>query len=405
VNTHLQTITLQENPMKKIITISLGLSLTAFGMSYEKFKQHTLTHAKALQSQSLSLETTNAKNNILLRSENPTLSLEASRFNPDNASSSLEYSVTASQSIRTSNYYGGLEDKANASTLLQQAYVTEGKAGYIKTLETLYTEYVFQSKLLNLLEEEYTLSNKVTGIVEERYNNGSENKVAYLQAKTNTLALKTQMYTTKQEMNTRYYQLFAIAGLKETVSLSKQFIYPVSAQTTSGTQLNPKQQVLNAKAKVLESQVRMNESSIENFEIYGGIENEPDQSILRVGVSLALPVFNNKSEEKRLAQLQQQQLTLDNEQLDIDIYTQKMMLKSSIKELSNQYHALKMLKTEQKTLNALLQEGYKIAQGSIFVMMSAQNKLIQTQKSLLQTQKMINNQKIELRFIQGQYND
>jgi len=53
----------------------------------------------------------------------------------------------------------------------------------------------------------------------------------------------------------------------------------------------------------------------------------------------------------------------------------------------------------------LLQEGYKIAQGSIFVMMSAQNKLIQTQKSLLQTQKMINNQKIELRFIQGQYND
>jgi hypothetical protein len=38
-------------------------------------------------------------------------------------------------------------------------------------------------------------------------------------------------------------------------------------------------------------------------------------------------------------------------------------------------------------------------------MMNAKNKLIQTQKSLLQTQKTINNKKIDLRFIRGQYND
>ncbi len=391
--------------MKKIVMISLGLTLVSFGMSYEKFKQYTLTHAKTLQKQSLSLQATQEQNNILLRSKNPSLNLEASRFNPDQTDSSFGYSVIASQSIRTGNFYGGLEDQANASALLQEAYVTQGKAGYIKTLENLYTEYVYQSKLLTLLQEEYKLSNKVTKIVEERYKNGSENKVAYLQAKTNTIALKTQMYTTKQQLNTRYYQLLAIAALKEKVTLSKTFIYPVSAQTNTGTKVNPQQQILDAKAKLLESQIRMNDSSIENFQVYGGIEDQPDQSILRVGVNVALPVFNNKSEEKRLAKLQQQQITLDNEQLDIDIHAQSMMLKSSIKELSNQYYTLVKLKTEQKTLNDLLQEGYKIAQGSIFVMMNAQNKLIQTQKSLLQTQKMINTQKIKLRFIQGQYND
>jgi len=64
-----------------------------------------------------------------------------------------------------------------------------------------------------------------------------------------------------------------------------------------------------------------------------------------------------------------------------------------------------VLKKEQQLLNDLLQEGYEISQGSIFVMMNAKNKLIQTQKSLLQTQKIINNKKIDLRFIQGQYND
>ena len=206
-------------------------------------------------------------------------------------------------------------------------------------------------------------------------------------------------------MNTLYYQLLAIAGLKKKVSLEKAFIYPISSSISTSKQVNSKQQILTAKTKLLESQMRMNDSSIESYDLYTSIEDEPDQSILRVGISMALPIFNNKSEEKMLAKLQKEQLILDGEQLDIDIYTQTQMIRSSIQELSSQYQALKNLKKEQQVLNDLLQEGYKISQGSIFVMMNAKNKLIQTQKSLLQTQKMINTQKIDLRFIQGQYND
>ena len=391
--------------MKKIIMISLGLSLCAFGMSYQQFKKYTEKNAKALQSQALSLQTTQEQNNILLRAKNPTLGLEASRFNPTQASSSFNYSAFVTQSIRTSNYYAGLEEKASAQTLLQNAYVQDGKAGYMRALEKLYTEYVYQNKLLTLLKDEYTLSNKVTHIVKQRFDNGSENKVAYLQAKTNSMSLKTQMYTTRQEMKRLYYQLLAIAGLTKKVSLEKKFIYSVSTQNIVNTTKNTKQQILDAKAKLLESQVRMNESSINSYELYGGLEDEPDQSIVRMGINIPLPVFNTKSEEKKLAKLQMQQLSLDNEQLEVDLYTQKEMLKASIKELSAQYYALKALKAEQKTLTDLLQEGYEIAQGSIFVLMSAKNKRIQTQKSLLQTQKIINNQKIELRFIQGYYND
>jgi outer membrane protein TolC len=213
------------------------------------------------------------------------------------------------------------------------------------------------------------------------------------------------MFTTKQEMNTLYYQLLAIAGLRKKVHLEKQFIYSISSQVQTSSHTNAKQQILQAKEKLLESQIRMNESSIESYDLYSSIEDEPDQSIIRVGISIPLPIFNDKSEEKMLAKLQREQLILDSEQLEIDISTQKDMIKSSIKELSNQYQALKVLKKEQQLLNDLLQEGYKISQGSIFVMMNAKNKLIQTQKSLLQTQKIINNKKIDLRFIQGQYND
>jgi len=391
--------------MKKIMLILIFSTYVVFGMSYKEFKKYTQKNAKVLQSQALSVQTRQEENNILLRTKNPTLGLQASRYNPDLTSSSFEYAATATQTIRTSNYYGGLEDKAKASTLLQQAYVQDGKAGYMRTLEILYTDYVYQSKFLALLQEEYTLSNKVINMVKVRYKNGSENRVAYLQAKTDTLALKTQMYTSKQEKNARYYQLLAAAGLHKKVSLEKRFIYSVSAKVNSATHTNTKQQILTAKSKLLESQIRMNESSINSFDLYGEMENEPEQSIARIGISIPIPVFNNKSEEKMLAKLQIQQLSLDKEQLNIDIHTQTELLKSSIKELSAQYRSLKTLRNEQKTLYSLLQEGYQIAQGSIFVMMNAKNKLIQTQKSLLQTQKMSNNQKIELRFIQGQYND
>lgn len=391
--------------INKYLGVFLGFSLYAYGMNYEEFKEYAEKNAKILQKQALNQQITQVSNAILLRSNNPSLDIEVSRFNPNTSSNSFQYAATATQTVRTFNYYDGLKEKADANSLLQSAYNKEGKAGYFKTLALLYTEYVYQSKLLLLLEDEYKLSNKVTAIVKERYDNGSENKVSFLQTKTDTITLKTQMYTTKQNLNTNYYQLLSVAGLRKTVSLQKKFIYSVSRKTSNTGEEHPQKQILNAKQKLIQSQIHMNENSIESYELYGVIDNEPEQSILRVGVSIYLPIFNDKSEEKMLAKLQMQQLALEKEQLDIEIFSQKEMLKSSITELSTQYNALKNLLKEQKILYSLLREGYEIAQGSIFMMMTAKDKLIQTQKTLLQTQKTINIQKINLRFIQGHYND
>ncbi len=391
--------------MKNIIMLFFTLSLTLFGMSYTKFKKHILKHSKVLQSQNLSLQTTKQANNILLRTANPTLDLEVSRFDPDFSSSEFGYSISASQTIRTENYMNGLKEKSNASTLLREAFIVQGRAGYIKTLEKLYTEYVYQNKLLSLLHQEYKLSNNVTDMVKERYRNGSENKVAYLQTKTETLLLKTQMHTTKRQVKTLYYQLLAIAGLNKKVSLEKKFIYSISSKMTPSSKLSPKQNILLAKKRVYASQLSMNKSNFESYDFHMGMEKEPDQSILKLGISIPLPLHHDKSEERALARLQMEQAKLDSEQLSTNLKSQKQILKASIKELSLQYNALKILQRDQKALAVLLNEGYQIAQGSLFQLMNAKNRLIQTGKSLLQTQKIINDQKIQLHFLQGYYND
>lgn len=392
--------------MKKIIMIFLAFGLDAFGMSYEKFKDHTLKHSKVLQSQALTVQTTEQQNNILLRTSNPILTLEVASFDEDLINNRHSgYTISASQTIRTGSYMDGLKDNTYASTLLQQAFVTQGKAGYIKALETLYTAYVYQNKLLSLLQQEYTLSGQVTHMVKERFENGSDNKVSYLQAKTETLTLKTQMYSTRQQLNTLYYQLLATAGLKKKVSLEKRFIYSVSSKTKNSSKLSPDQQILQAKEKLYRSHLNINQNSFQSYDLYTGFEKEPYQSIVRVGVNVPLSLHNDRGEERMLAKLQGQQVQLDQEQLSINVYAQKQMFKASIRELSLQYKALKILQKDQKSLTALLQEGYKIAQGSLFQLMTAKHRLIQTRKSLLQTHKMINEQKIELRFLQGDYNE
>ena len=389
----------------KTLVIFLSFSLTLFSMSYEQFKRHTLKNSKILKSQTLTLQSRQQENNILLRTANPVLSLEGSRFNEKVGDNRFGYAVTASQTIRTPGYMDGLQSKAKASSLLSQAFVTQGRAGYLKTLEELYTQYVYQNKMLSLLQQEYTLSNKVTKMVKERYQSGSENKVAYLQARTETLTLKTQMYTTKQQQSTLYYQLLAVAGFSKKISLEKRFIYSVSSKTKRSSKLSPQQQILKAKKKVFQSDYNMNQSSFQNYSLYGGIEKEPDQSILRFGLNIPLAIHNDRSEERMLAKLKMQQTQLDAEQLTINTRSQKKMIKAAIRELSNQYYALRTLQKEQQELTTLLQEGYKIAKGSLFQLMTAKNKLIQTRKALLQTQKMINDQKIALRFLQGDYND
>jgi len=385
--------------------IFLAVSLSAFGMSYTQFKKHTLKHAKVLQSQALKEKQTQVQNDILLRTPNPTVDLEVGRYDADFTNIKYGYAVTASQKVRTNGYLGALTSLSAAKSMLSKASVFQNKSNYMKLMEETYIQYVYESKLLTLLQEEYRLSKKMTKVAKERYLNGAETKVSYLQAKTQTLSLKTQMSTTKQQMQSLYYTLLAMGGFSKKVTLAKKFIYSVSSKVKSSSRLNAQQKILLAKEKLYASQLQMHENRFTSYDITAGVEKEPGQSILRVGVSIPLPLRHNKEEEKALARLKMQQTALDSDVLRLNIKSQKQMLLSSLRELTSQYHALKQLKKEQQSLSNLLTEGYTIAQGSLFELMSTKNRLIQTKKSLLQTQKTINMQKIAYRLLQGYYND
>ncbi len=391
--------------MQKTGVLFIAFSLSLFGMGFERFRAYTLKHSPILRQQRLKVQMIETRNAMRLRTENPTLSVEGAHYDPKEGSNDFGFALTLSQPIRTERFYEGVQAAAIADLSLAQAYAAEGRAGFLRRLETLYTEFVYRSKLLALLREEYRLSRKTTDMVFKRYKNGSETKVAYLQAKTQTSLLRTQLYDARRQRDTLYYRLLAAAGFDKKISLSETFLYPVFTTVPESGKPSPLETILLAKEKVYRSKAIAAQGSFTRYELSTELEKEPDQSIFRVGVSIPLAIYHDRSEERMLAKLQQNSVVLERRQLAVTIKNRKAMLKSAIRELTSRYRALLSLQKEQKELTSLLQEGYALSKGSLFELMAAKNRLIQTRKALLQTQKTINEKKIELRFLQGAYND
>ena len=391
--------------MHKTIMVFVAVSITAYGMSYTQLKKATLKHAKVLQSQALNVQKTQEKNALSLRTANPTLDLEVSSFGNPYSDKSYGFAIGASQTIRTNSYLEALKHQAKAQTLLAQAYQVEGKARYLQTLELLYSEYAYKSAMLSILKKELSLSDEITRISKGRYLDGSEAKVRYLEAKTRALKLKSTLHTSKREIRTLHYQLLTMAGLTRNVPLAPRFIYPISKHHKRKTRDHSKSRILKAKEKLYDAQTEIAEQSYTSYNLRAGIEKEPDQSILRVGVSIPLPLRHHNEEEKALNKIKLRQLKLDRAQLAEKIDADKKIYRSAIEELSTQYHALKMLLKEEKAIASLRAEGYKIAQSSLLELVRSRKDVLETKKSMLQTQKESNYAQIHLRLLQGGYHD
>ena len=64
-----------------------------------------------------------------------------------------------------------------------------------------------------------------------------------------------------------------------------------------------------------------------------------------------------------------------------------------------------MLEKDQNELLLLFEEGYRISKGSLLDLLLTKRKLVSTRKTLIETVKLLNEQKIQLNYLQGKYND
>ncbi len=391
--------------IRRIVILTAAMPLLLWGIDFETFKKEVLAHSKILHAKALSLQMQMQKNRILLRSANPELGLEAGSYRPDGEDTSLGYAVDIRQRVRRGSFMKGLSMKADAAQLLAEAYYAEGREGYLKRLEELYTHYVYSVKRVALLEQESKLLGRVARMVYARYRSGSDAKVSWLKAKSEADALDAQIVRARAGKEAFYHQMLALAGMTKPISMDAAFLYPVEVGKHQNDDLSPKERIIQARERLLQSEKRLYTDTFQSFDIVGGVEQEPDQTIGRVGVAIPLTLFNTQKEERALAKMKLAQARLQNEQLAIETEAQKSIRLQTIEALAARYRMLAKLQREQQELAQLLQEGYRIAKVSLFELMRAKRTLLETRTSLLQTRKESNLKTIELRYLEGKKND
>jgi len=104
---------------------------------------------------------------------------------------------------------------------------------------------------------------------------------------------------------------------------------------------------------------------VKSYTLFGEIENEPDQSIGRVGIALDLPLFNRSNQEYRLAEIRAKQAALHTKRVETG---QRIRIESLLKQLDilqKRYSALKEQQSRERELLSLFEEGYRMAQSSL----------------------------------------
>jgi len=391
--------------MSRVILLSLSITLLLSAMSYEQFKKRVIRESKILQRSSISLQASKIEGDILMRSENPNIEVEMSRFDPDIGDSYSGYRASYSQSIRRDSYYNALSESRSSKERLSRAYVVKDRAKFISKLERLYTNLVYLDHLQQLLVKDLKISKRVSTIARKRYESGAESRVKYLQSKSDYTATKSRLISLQREIDIIYYDMMSLASIDRDIDLKKRFIYPITTTKYVDEDRSPLSRILSAKEEIATSDIALHSNSINRYSLFSELEKEPDQSIARVGIEVELPLFNQRSEERALATIHRRQLQIDREQLQLTQRIQKRSITHSISQLYQEYKALKILTKEQSEVLGLLEEGYRISKGSLLELMVAKQRVLETQKRVLDTQKEFNLKNIELNYLKGKYND
>ena len=131
---------------------------------------------------------------------------------------------------------------------------------------------------------------------------------------------------------------------------------------------------------------------------------EPDQIVKGVALSFPFPLFNTKYEEKRIAQLEAKKMNflIENEKNSIQTEHSKLLIQRELLEklkLKNE----NVLKLKMEVLEMFL-EKYKVSQTTLMELLNIKNQVIQTKENLIKINIALNQNAININYIQGDIN-
>ena len=388
--------------MKKAI-IGLSFLTILHAQTYEKLLEQAIENSLDLQLMQKQTEVIKLENKIDTRLKNPTVEFEVADFSSKRLLRQNEVGVRVgvSQELLLPWVKNDKVALANSKVSVAHEQYSLEKLVFVYNFNTLYIEYKKALQKENLAQDASQIASTILNIVEEKFNAGAVARSEFMQAQielqnTQTLEKQRQVETLKAKN-----RLLLFANVESSTEVEAGHQFEALKSSTQHPLLNIAQQ----EQSVAELELDVASHAIENIEVFSEIEAEPDQDIFRVGVSIPLPVFNNKSEEKQLAKLK-----LNNQKLRF--LKQERALKLEIEQLKEEIALEEQTKSsymsllaEQEKLLALYEEGYRVAKVNLFKLNSLKQELLVNKEQILESGFAIEQKNIKIAYLQGAYNE
>ena len=268
-------------------------------------------------------------------------------------------------------------------------------------MSLLYVEYSQKQKLLDLANEELKIAQKINEISNQRFLSGSLSKALMLQADIDYATAQSNVLEHEREHSLSHYDLLAFAGVTEELQIEPNYQFGL----INDEKENPDIALLESENAMSISESKLNTYAIESIEVFGEYEREGNQNIYRAGVSIALPFFNDKSEEKSILSLQERRNALALKAYKNRLQTKITTLKKELDTLNRLLQKRQSnLKNEQELMN-MYNDAYAIATINILELYEIKNRLLSTKREVINLQSQISRTTIDYNYTQGNYNE
>jgi cobalt-zinc-cadmium efflux system outer membrane protein len=388
--------------MNKIV-IALFLVVCLEAQNYEELLNQAIQNNLNLQLIQSQQEKVSLNGEIAKRYANPNLELEIADFSSQfvTKSNSFGAKIGVSQSIPLPHIQKDRESiTQNQINVVQKQYSVE-KSNFIYGFNLKYLAYKKAQNLLALHEKSIMLSKEILETVNQRYQEGAVAKSDYLEAKLEYSRTQNRRANLLFDVSKTKNELLAFSNITNAEFIESAHLFLLAQQTLPHSTI----ELGKAKNQVSQAKLELLQHSVESIEFFSELEKEPDQDIFRVGVSIALPTFNVKSEERQLEKIKIANQTLR-------IVNQERLLLLEIEQLKSENSQLEQLKqsnesliSSQEELFNMYQQSYRIAKVNLLKLQQIKEQRIINQEKILESNFAIEQNNIKINYLQGAYSE
>jgi cobalt-zinc-cadmium efflux system outer membrane protein len=392
--------------MYRLVFISL-FSLPSFStQSYQEILDKALQKNITLQIAQRKESIIALEGKIETRRKNPNLELEVSDFleldrNRFGAINDFGLRAGVSQELLLPKVKKEIEHLTQAKMGVAKENYTLLKSEFIYQFTLKYLAYRNALKKESFLEEALHISNEILETVKIRYEHGAVPQSEFLQSRLDTRQLLNHIDELRLETSTKRDDFLLFANIQQNIDIDEGYVVHLKKSSWR----DPFKKLKVQEERLSTATLKRLSHTIEMIELFSEIEKEPQEDIFRVGISVPLPLYNTKSQERALAKIARSTQIAKQESREYLVGIRLQQLKKKQKQIKETKEQYQRRLDEQEQLFEMYKQGYDFAKVNLFKLQESQKRMVEIQERLSLLEMRYEKNIVTINYLKGAYHE